>query len=66
MRLDHPDVGELALYREKLAITGTDGQVLVIYHPEPGTENAGKLAILGSYALPSSDGAEHVSTTTPS
>jgi hypothetical protein len=55
MSLDHPHVGELTLYREKLAITGTAGQVLVIYHPEPGTSNAGKLALLGSYALTASE-----------
>lgn len=52
MRLDHPHVGELTLYREKLAISGTVGQMLVIYHPEPGTGNADKLALLASYALP--------------
>jgi len=52
MRLDHPHVGELTLYREKLAISGTVGQMLVIYHPEPGTSNADKLALLASYALP--------------
>jgi hypothetical protein len=52
MRLDHPHVGELTLYREKLAITGTVGQMLVIYHPEPSTSNADKLALLASYALP--------------
>ena len=55
MSLDHPHVGELTLYREKLAITGTAGQVLVIYHPEPGTSNADKLALLGSYALTASE-----------
>lgn len=52
MRVDHPHVGELTLYREKLAITGTAGQMLVIYHPEPGTSNADKFALLASYALP--------------
>ena len=52
MTLDHPHVGELTLYREKLAITGTTGQVLVMYHPEPGTSNAaaqpGKISPAGT------------------
>jgi transcriptional regulator with XRE-family HTH domain len=55
--LNHPQVGELTLYREKLAITGTAGQLLVIYHAEPGTEHADKLALLASYALPMHEGA---------
>jgi len=49
-RLDHPEVGELTLGREKLAITGTDGQLLVIYHAEPATSSAEKLALLASLA----------------
>ncbi len=49
-RLDHPQVGELTLSREKLAITGTDGQLLVIYHAEPATSSAEKLALLASLA----------------
>lgn len=53
--LNHPQVGELTLYREKLAITGTAGQLLVLYHPEPRTEHADKLALLASYALPMHD-----------
>jgi MmyB-like transcription regulator ligand binding domain len=53
--LNHPQVGELTLHREKLAITGTAGLLLVLYHPEPGTEHADKLALLASYALPLHD-----------
>jgi transcriptional regulator with XRE-family HTH domain len=53
--LNHPQVGEITLYREKLAITGTAGQILVLYHPEPGTSSADKLALLSSYALPARD-----------
>lgn len=48
----HPVVGELTLYREKLPVTGTDGQMLVIYHPEPGTADAEKLSLLISFELP--------------
>ncbi|QDW29588.1 helix-turn-helix domain-containing protein [Arthrobacter sp. KBS0702] len=35
--LHHPVVGELELFHEKLAVTGTDGQLLVIHHAEPGS-----------------------------
>jgi transcriptional regulator with XRE-family HTH domain len=52
MTMNHSELGEIDLYREKLAISGTPGQMLVIYHPEPGTSHAEKLALLGSYALP--------------
>lgn len=44
----HPQVGELRLNREKLLVTGTDGIMLVVYHPEAGTDDADKLALLGS------------------
>ncbi|WP_203819150.1 helix-turn-helix domain-containing protein [Paractinoplanes ferrugineus] len=47
-RLDHPEVGELTLRREKLAIGGTTGQMLVVYHAAPGSDSADKLALLGS------------------
>ena len=53
-RLHHPDVGNLALHREKLTIAGTDGQVLVIYHAEPETASADALALLGSIAMTNS------------
>jgi transcriptional regulator with XRE-family HTH domain len=49
-RFDHPQVGELELYRERLGISGTDGLYLVIYHPEAGSADADKLALLGSSA----------------
>jgi transcriptional regulator with XRE-family HTH domain len=44
----HPDVGRLELHREKLAIPDTDGQLLVMYHAEAGSESARSLALLGS------------------
>jgi transcriptional regulator with XRE-family HTH domain len=47
-RLQHPLVGPLELRREKLPIGDTDGQLLVIYHAEPGSETARSLALLGS------------------
>jgi hypothetical protein len=48
--LAHPQVGELTLDREKLEIGGTDGQLLAIYHAEPGTTHADKLSLLASYS----------------
>ena len=48
--LRHPEVGDLVLRREKLAVAGTDGQLLVVYHAEPGSGSAGLLALLGSLA----------------
>ena len=48
VHLSHPQVGELQLNREKLDIGGTAGQMLVIYHPDAGTGNADKLALLAS------------------
>lgn len=52
LTLDHPQVGELKLDREKLAVTGTDGAMLVIYHPSPDTDSAEKLAFLASFHTP--------------
>ena len=47
----HPQVGELRVDREKLAITGTEGMMLVVYHAEPGSESAEKLALLALATL---------------
>ncbi|QUQ65814.1 helix-turn-helix domain-containing protein [Kutzneria sp. CA-103260] len=54
--LNHPQVGQLTIYREKLAITGTNGQLLVVCHAEPGTDNADKLALLAMATAPASPG----------
>ncbi|MEU1800078.1 helix-turn-helix transcriptional regulator [Streptomyces sp. NPDC019937] len=48
MRIDHPQVGGLLLNRERLGIGGADGQMLVVHHPDPGTDSAEKLALLAS------------------
>lgn len=48
VRFDHPQVGELRLNREKLVIGGSEGMMLVVYHPDTGTENADKLTLLAS------------------
>ncbi len=50
VRLRHPEVGPLELRFEKLSVGGTDGQLLVIYHAEPGSDSARSLALLGSLA----------------
>jgi len=64
MSIDHPGVGPLTLYREKLAISAS-GQMLVVYHADPGSDDADKLAILGSYALPAQErAAGHLSSET--
>ncbi|MGN8049952.1 helix-turn-helix domain-containing protein [Curtobacterium sp. 22159] len=52
VRMSHPDVGELELRREKLGVGGTDGQLLVVHHAEPGSPSARALALLGSLAAP--------------
>ncbi|MCZ2820759.1 helix-turn-helix transcriptional regulator [Modestobacter sp. VKM Ac-2977] len=54
IRLDHPQVGEMTLNRERLAISGTDHLMLVVYHPDAGSEAADKLSLLASAALPTS------------
>lgn len=53
MAFDHPQAGRLVLNQEKLAITGTDGMKLVLCHADPGSDDAEKLALLASAALPS-------------
>ncbi|MFT4211567.1 MAG: helix-turn-helix transcriptional regulator [Microbacterium sp.] len=51
MVFQHPQLGELSVDREKLAITGTVGMMLVVYHP-PSQADADKLAVLASAAAP--------------
>jgi transcriptional regulator with XRE-family HTH domain len=52
VRMNHPQVGEITLNRERLAINGTDDLVLVVYHPDAGSPDADKLALLASAGLP--------------
>jgi transcriptional regulator with XRE-family HTH domain len=49
-RIRHPQLGELELGYEKLAIQGTDRQLLVIYHAEPGSVTQERLALLETLA----------------
>ncbi|HEX7161771.1 MAG TPA: helix-turn-helix transcriptional regulator [Trebonia sp.] len=46
VQMRHPEVGELSLRREKLPIGDSGGQLLVIYHAEPGSESAHALSLL--------------------
>ncbi|MGZ3715918.1 MAG: MmyB family transcriptional regulator [Ktedonobacterales bacterium] len=48
----HPHVGDLTLSREKLAIGGAEGQMLVVYHAQPGTSSFEKVALLASLTSP--------------
>jgi transcriptional regulator with XRE-family HTH domain len=57
LRIDHPQIGELTLNRERLGIAGTNGMMLVIYHPDAGTDDAEKLALLASAGLPTAGNA---------
>ena len=49
-RMCHPQIGMLELRREKLSIGDSGGQLLVIYHAEPGSDSARSLALLGQLA----------------
>jgi hypothetical protein len=48
--IDHPQVGGLQLNRERLGVSGTAGQMLVVHHPDPGSDSADKLVLLASAA----------------
>jgi transcriptional regulator with XRE-family HTH domain len=48
--LRHPQAGELSLRREKLPLGESGGQLLVIYHAEPGSASARALSLLAAGA----------------
>jgi transcriptional regulator with XRE-family HTH domain len=48
--LRHPQVGDLDLHYEKLALPGTPGQMLVTYHAEPGSASYERLQLLAHLA----------------
>ena len=52
---DHPQVGAMTLNRERLAVTGADGLMLVVYHADAGSAAADKLGLLASAALPAAE-----------
>jgi hypothetical protein len=47
-RFVHPLVGPLDLRYESFAVNGADGQLLIVYHAEPGSPSARALALLSS------------------
>lgn len=49
-RFNHPDVGELVLAYEELAVTAEPGLVMLIYTAEPGSPSAERLRLLASLA----------------
>jgi hypothetical protein len=52
----HPVVGELSLRFENLSVVSAPGQHLVVYHAEPGSDEAHALALLGSYTATPANG----------
>ncbi|AOR30162.1 transcriptional regulator [Streptomyces fodineus] len=58
MRLRHPQVGMLELRREKLPLSDSGGQILAIYHAEPGSETA---RLLESLRTAAATGVSHTS-----
>jgi hypothetical protein len=46
----HPLVGRLELRAEMLAITGAEGQLLIVHHAEPGSQSEHSLTLLASMA----------------
>ncbi|WP_244166437.1 helix-turn-helix domain-containing protein [Micromonospora saelicesensis] len=52
IRLNHPQVGELTLNRERLGIAGADGLMLVVFHADAGSSDAEKLTLLAAAGLP--------------
>ena len=50
IRLRHPVAGLLTLPFESLTLPETPEQTIVVYTPEPGSETAERLALLGSWA----------------
>ncbi|MFC5654639.1 helix-turn-helix transcriptional regulator [Streptomyces nogalater] len=49
-RIRHPVAGLLTLPYETLTVPSQPDQTLVVYSPEPGSETAERLALLGSWA----------------
>ena len=49
-RFHHPDVGELTLAYEELAVTADPGLIMMLYTAEPGSPSAEKLRLLASLA----------------
>jgi transcriptional regulator with XRE-family HTH domain len=50
VEIDHPHVGMLEVRYEKLLVSDADAQALVVFHAEPGSRSAQRLALLASIA----------------
>jgi hypothetical protein len=48
VHMRHPNAGDLRLHRTRLAVPHSGGQLLLIYHAEPGSESAKALQALRS------------------
>lgn len=55
--LEHPLVGPMDLRRHKFPINGTDGLILAMYHPAPGSAAAAALARLADTVMEHEDDA---------
>lgn len=52
VRFDHPQVGLMTLDRERLSVDGAGGLWMVVHHPDAGSDDAEKLALLASSSAP--------------
>ena len=53
IHMRHPDAGDLRLHRTRVDVPHSGGQLLLMYHAEPGSESAKALQALrsqGSYS----------------
>jgi transcriptional regulator with XRE-family HTH domain len=51
--MQHPSVGQLQLTYDKFEVAGAQGQTLVIYHADAGSETAQSLRLLSTFAADS-------------
>ncbi len=51
IRIRHPRLGDIEVYREKLLVAGTDGLVVVVYHAAPDSPSEAALSTLADPAF---------------
>lgn len=61
VRMDHPQVGQISLGVSKLEVDGNDGLMLIVFHAEPGTQDAERLALLASLTASPASAPAHMS-----
>lgn len=64
--IEHPQVGPLELRHEKLPLPDTDRQILVVYHAEPGSPTAERLALLASLTTTTTTSSAFIGPKSPS